>query len=37
LQNAYTNGEQAARSLDEIARNTLFNQQFSFWRSGGFS
>ena len=24
LQNAYTNGEQAARSLDEIARNVLF-------------
>jgi hypothetical protein len=28
LQNAYTNGEQAARSLDEIARNTLFNSYF---------
>jgi hypothetical protein len=25
LQNAYVNGEQAARSLDEIARNALFN------------
>lgn len=24
LQNAYANGEQAARSLDELARNTLF-------------
>jgi hypothetical protein len=24
LQNAYTNGEQAARSLDELARNALF-------------
>ncbi len=28
LQNAYTNGEQAARSLDEIARNVLFNSYF---------
>ena len=28
LQNAYTNGEQAARSLDEIARNALFNPYF---------
>jgi hypothetical protein len=25
LQNAYTNGEQAARSLDELGRNALFN------------
>lgn len=25
LENAYVNGEQAARSLDEIARNALFN------------
>jgi len=28
LQNAYVNGEQAARSLDEIARNSLFNAYF---------
>ena len=28
LQNAYTNGEQAARSLDELARNALFNCYF---------
>ena len=28
LQNAYTNGEQAARSLDEIARNALFATYF---------
>ncbi len=28
LQNAYVNGEQAARSLDELARNTLFNSYF---------
>ena len=28
LQNAYVNGEQAARSLDEIARNALFNAYF---------
>ena len=28
LQNAYTNGEQAARSLDELARNALFNAYF---------
>ncbi len=28
LQNAYTNGEQAARSLDEIARNALFASYF---------
>ena len=28
LQNAYTNGEQAARSLDELARNALFNSYF---------
>jgi hypothetical protein len=28
LQNAYVNGEQAARSLDEIARNALFNSYF---------
>jgi hypothetical protein len=28
LQNAYVNGEQAARSLDEIARNVLFNSYF---------
>jgi hypothetical protein len=28
LQNAYTNGEQAARSLDEIARNVLFAAYF---------
>ncbi len=28
LQNAYTNGEQAARSLDEIARNALFAPYF---------
>src|ERR1700744_4873285 len=28
LQNAYTNGEQAARSLDEIARNALFSAYF---------
>lgn len=29
LQNAYVNGEQAARSLDDLARNTLFNAYFS--------
>jgi len=28
LQNAYVNGEQAARSLDEIARNALFGAYF---------
>jgi hypothetical protein len=28
LQNAYTNGEQAARSLDELARNALFSAYF---------
>ena len=28
LQNAYANGEQAARSLDELARNALFGQYF---------
>ena len=28
LQNAFTNGEQAARSLDEIARNALFAPYF---------
>ena len=28
LQNAYTNGEQAARSLDELARNALFAPYF---------
>jgi hypothetical protein len=28
LQNAYVSGEQAARSLDEIARNALFNAYF---------
>src|ERR1700739_2075293 len=28
LQNAYVNGEQAARSLDEIARNALFSSYF---------
>ena len=28
LLNAYTNGEQAARSLDELARNALFAQYF---------
>jgi len=28
LQNAYTNGEQAARSLDEIARNALYSAYF---------
>jgi hypothetical protein len=28
LQNAYTNGEQAARSLDELARNALFHAYF---------
>src|SRR5271155_1544413 len=28
LQNAYANGEQAARSLDELARNALFNSYF---------
>jgi hypothetical protein len=28
LQNAYANGEQAARSLDELARNALFNAYF---------
>lgn len=28
LQNAYTNGEQAARSLDELARNALFTAYF---------
>jgi hypothetical protein len=28
LQNAYTNGEQAARSLDELARNALFAAYF---------
>jgi hypothetical protein len=28
LQNAYINGEQAARSLDELARNALFNAYF---------
>jgi len=29
LQNAYVNGEQAARSLDDLARNALFNAYFS--------
>jgi hypothetical protein len=28
LQNAFTNGEQAARSLDELARNALFQAYF---------
>ena len=28
LQNAFINGEQAARSLDELARNALFNAYF---------
>lgn len=28
LQNAYVNGEQAARTLDELARNALFNSYF---------
>ena len=28
LQNAYVNGEQAGRSLDELARNALFNAYF---------
>src|SRR4029077_2747267 len=28
LQNAYSNGEQAARSLDELARNALFSSYF---------
>ena len=28
LQNAYVNGEQAARSLDDLARNVLFNAYF---------
>src|SRR5689334_23114211 len=28
LQNAYINGEQAARSLDELARNALFSSYF---------
>lgn len=28
LQNAYVNGEQAARSLDELSRNALFNSYF---------
>ena len=28
LQNAYSNGEQAARSLDELARNALFSAYF---------
>ena len=28
LQNAYSNGEQAARSLDELARNALFGPYF---------
>jgi hypothetical protein len=28
LQNAFVNGEQAARSLDELARNALFNNYF---------
>ena len=28
LQNAYANGEQAARSMDELARNALFNAYF---------
>ncbi|MEJ0016760.1 MAG: DUF4043 domain-containing protein [Acetobacteraceae bacterium] len=28
LQNAYVNGEQAARSLDELARNALFGSYF---------
>lgn len=28
LQNAYVNGEQAARSLDELARNALFSPYF---------
>jgi hypothetical protein len=28
LQNAYANGEQAARSLDELARNALFSAYF---------
>ena len=29
LQNAYVNGEQAARSLDDLARNALFNAYFA--------
>src|ERR1700733_12723644 len=29
LQNAYANGEQAARSLDELARNALFSAYFA--------
>lgn len=29
LQNAYVNGEQAARSLDELARNALFGAYFA--------
>jgi hypothetical protein len=29
LQNAYANGEQAARSLDDLARNALFGAYFS--------
>jgi hypothetical protein len=29
LQNAYVNGKQAARSLDDLARNALFNAYFS--------
>src|SRR5450755_1571297 len=28
LQNAYSNGEQAARSLDELARNALYSAYF---------
>jgi hypothetical protein len=28
LQNAYVNGEQAARSLDDLARNALFSAYF---------
>jgi len=29
LQNAYVNGQQAARSLDDLARNALFNAYFA--------
>jgi hypothetical protein len=34
LQNAYVNGEQAARSLDELARNALFQQLFRWQHPG---
>ena len=34
LQNAYVNGEQAARCLDELARNALFSTVF-WWQYAG--